>query len=426
MLRTKQVAFKNTTAIEQMKSRQQAQQVQQPVSYQTTAQPVAQRPMQVDYYTTNAIADKKARNKEKWDKAGVICSGALGAGVLIYALISLSNFGANRALAKQQLELLKAQTEAAKKMSEKGADVVGEFDFSKLEFRNLIKDESIFDLRNSKSLHAKVKTFFIDLLEKGKIPEEIAERAGILGEGGTNSVLLLGGSGVGKTEVIKAYAKAAEADYVAIKVSDFANSYVNGTSKNISEMIDALIKRAKENPKKQLVISLDEVDALVKVTLHDTNGEISKNRQSLLTGIDALLEIPNIKLFTSSNANIESLDGAFLRRCGYNFEVPMPDKEQLLEALKFQLRKCKGAFENNGEFFKNNAELDSFLQTLIDRKCAFGDVKNIVKAAEDKYALDMFKTNQPKKKFSVKYLKEVLSNIETTAGEKAAREGSFV
>ena len=90
MLRTKQVAFKNTTAIEQMKSRQQAQQVQQPVSYQTTAQPVAQRPMQVDYYTTNSIADKKARNKERWEKAGVICNGALGAGVLIYALISLS------------------------------------------------------------------------------------------------------------------------------------------------------------------------------------------------------------------------------------------------------------------------------------------------------------------------------------------------
>ena len=300
------------------------------------------------------------------------------------------------------------------------------FNLKNLEFKSLAGDDSIFDLKTSKSLHPKVKKFFNELLEKGKIPEDIAKRAGILGEGGTNSVLLLGGSGVGKTEVIKAYAKAAEADYVAIKVSDFANSYVNGTSKNISEMIDALIKRAKDNPKKQLVISLDEVDALVKVTAHDSSGEIAKNRQSLLTGIDNLLEMPNIKLFTSSNADVGSLDGAFLRRCGYNFEVPMPDKEQLREALKFQLRKCEGAMENDGVFFKDNAELDTLLEELVDRKCAFGDVKNIVKGAKDKYALDMNATGQANKKFSVSYLKEVLDNIQTTAGEKAAIEGSFV
>ena len=302
----------------------------------------------------------------------------------------------------------------------------GEFKISNLEFKNLTNDPSIFNLKETKSLHPKVKKFFMELIEKGEISPEIAKRAGILGEGGTNSVLLLGGSGVGKTEVIKAYAKATGSDYVAIKLSDFSNSYVNGTSKNITEMINALIKRAKENPNKQLVISLDEVDALVKLSTHDTTGEISKNRQSLLTGIDELLELPNIKLFTSSNAKVESLDGAFLRRCGYNFEVPMPDKDQLLEALKFQLRKCEGATEKDGEFFKNNKELDAFIKTLVDRKCAFGDVKNICKAGKDKYALEMAKLNNPRKKFEVKYLKEALDNIETTAGEKALREGSFI
>lgn len=307
-----------------------------------------------------------------------------------------------------------------------GMPEVGAFNMSNLEFKNLSKDENIFDIRTSKSLHKKVKEFFTNLLDKGDVPESIAKRAGTLGEAGTNSVLLLGGSGVGKTEVIKAYAKAADADYVAIKVSDFANQYVNGTSKNITEMIEALIQRAKNNPKKQLVISLDEVDALVKVTVHDSSGEIAKNRQSLLTGLDSLLELPNIKLFTSSNANIKDLDGAFLRRCGYNFEVPMPEKAQLLEALKFQLRKCEGATENSGKFFENNSELDKFLDKLVERKCAFGDIKNISKAAKDFYELDMHKANDPKKKFAVSYLKKALDNIETTAGEKAAREGAFV
>lgn len=309
----------------------------------------------------------------------------------------------------------------------RGGGTPGEFRLSNLEFKNLANDESIFDLMTTKSLHPKVKKFFTDLLKKGKVPEIVSKRAGTLGEAGTNSVLLLGGSGVGKTEIIKAYAKAADADYVAIKLSDFSNSYINGTSKNITEMINALIHRAKENPNRQLVISLDEVDALVKLTAHDTSGEIAKNRQSLLTGMDELLKLKNIKLFTSSNANVASLDGAFLRRCGYNFEVPMPDKTQLLEAMKFQLRKCEGAMENDGAFFKNNKELEDFLQKLVDRRCAFGDVQNICKAAKDKYELVMTDAgNDITKKFEVNYLKEALDTIQTTAGEKAMREGSFV
>ncbi len=357
-----------------------------------------QQPQQDPYIRMMEKQHKEEKKKNFWNKVALFTS--IGAGIAIIASLFLGRRG--------------------------GMQNVGVFEIGNLEFKNLANDETIFNIRTSKSLHPKVRNFFTELLEKGKIPEDIARRAGILGEGGTNSVLMLGGSGVGKTESIKAYAKAAEADYVAIKVSDFANSFVNGTSKNISEMINALIKRAKENPKKELVISLDEVDALVKISTHDTSGEVAKNRQSLLTGIDSLLEQPNIKLFTSSNANIKDLDGAFLRRCGYNFEVPMPDAEQLREALKFQLRKCEGATENGGKFFENNSDLDGFLKELMDRKCAFGDVKNVVKAAKDKYALDMFKTENSKKEFSVSYLKDALKNIETTAGEKAAREGSFV
>jgi len=302
----------------------------------------------------------------------------------------------------------------------------GQFNINNLEFKNLSNDERIFNIKESKSLHPKVKKFFNELLEKGAISEKFAKRAGILGEGGTNSVLLLGNSGVGKTEVIKAYAKAANADYVAIKLSDFSNSYVNGTSQNITEMIKALIKRAKANADKTLVISLDEVDALVKVTAMDTSGEISKNRQSLLTGIDELLALKNVRLFTSSNANIKDLDGAFVRRCGYNFEVPMPDAGQLKEALKFQLRKCEGAMENGGKFFEKNNELDNFLDKLVERKCAFGDVKNIVKAAKDTYALEMSAKNNASLPFKVDYLKEALANIETTAGEMAAASGSAI
>ena len=74
----------------------------------------------------------------------------------------------------------------------------------------------------------------------------------------------------------------------------------------------------------------------------------------------------------------------------------------------------------------NNEIKTPNLDKLVERKCAFGDIKNISKAAKDFYELDMHKANDPKKKFAVSYLKKALDNIETTAGEKAAREGAFV
>ena len=302
-------------------------------------------------------------------------------------------------------------------------DVAG-FKMGNLEFLSFKDNKKIFDLKNSKSLHPDVRKFFTEMAEIESIPENIAKRAGTFGEAGTNSVILFGNSGVGKTELIKAYAKYVDAEYVAISLADFANSYTNGTAINIKAMFDAIAARAKSNPKKQIVVSIDEIDAIIQRATGSGAEELSKNRQSLINSLDKILDIPNIKIFGSSNADIHSLDGATIRRFGHNFTVPMPDKTQLKEALKFQLQGCEGAMENNGKFFEGNAKLDEFLDKLVERKCAFGDIKNIVKSARNSYALDMNRNNKPTKEFSVKYLSDALKNIETTAGEMAERLGT--
>ena len=301
---------------------------------------------------------------------------------------------------------------------------VGEFKMSNLEFKNFKDNKKIFDLKTTKSLHPDVKKFFADMAEMEAIPEEILKHAGIFESGGSKAVILFGNSGVGKSELVKAYAKHVDADYVAISLADFANSFQNGTAINIKEMFNALIARANANPKKQIVVSLDEIDAIIQRATGHSSDELSKNRQSLIMCLDRVLECKNVKLFASSNADILSLDAASVRRFGYNFTVPMPDKGQIKEALKFQLRNCKDSKVADGKFFENNKELDKFIDTLIDRKGAFGDVKNIVEKAGASYALDMHRAGDKITPFKVEYLIDALNNIENTAGEMAAAVGA--
>ena len=301
---------------------------------------------------------------------------------------------------------------------------VGEFKMSNLEFKNFKNNKKIFNLKDSKSLHPDVRKFFTDMAEREAIAENIKKRAGTVGEAGTNAVILFGNSGVGKTELVKAYAKHVDADYVAVSLADFANSYTNGTAINMTKMFNEIATKAKANPKRQIVVSLDEIDAIIQRGGKFASEEVGKNRQSLITSLDKILEIPNIKLFASSNANINSLDPASVRRFGFNFTVPMPNKEQLTEALKFQLKECEGAMENGAKFFENNKKLDEFLEKLIKRECAFGDVKNIVKQAKGVYELEMSRANAPNLGFKVEYLDDALKNIEKTAGEMAKEIGA--
>ena len=51
------------------------------------------------------------------------------------------------------------------------------FDLSNLDIRNLSNDESIGDLKTTKTLSKKVQEFFVDLLESGDIEEKYIKRA---------------------------------------------------------------------------------------------------------------------------------------------------------------------------------------------------------------------------------------------------------
>lgn len=335
--------------------------------------------------------EKEEKNNKFWNKVGILTGIAASAAIIFMAFKGMN---------------------------------VGGFKASNLEFKNFKNDNSIFDLAKSESLHPDVKKYFMDMAEREGLAKDIAKRAGMLGEAGNNALILLGNSGVGKSEIVKAYAKYVDADYVAISLADFANSYVNGTAINIKEMFKTIAERAKKNPNKQIVVSLDEIDAIIKKGGIHASDEVGKNRQSFITCLDEILKIPNIRVFGSTNAEINALDAASVRRLGHNFTVPMPNKNQLKEALKFQLRNCEGAMENNGKFFNNNPQLDAFLDKLIERECAFGDVKNIVKKARESYGLKMHRDNNKTMEFSVDFLSDALKSIQKTAGEMAKETGA--
>lgn len=375
MLRTKQVAFKNTTAIEQMKSRQQAQQVQQPVSYQTTAQPVAQRPMQVDYYTTNSIADKKARNKERWEKAGVIGSCGLGAAMVIMALIGLLNYGNNRQKIAAEMSKLAAETEyyikAAKQtMEEQGKELV----HTKINWQDFKVNKSSVAPLNSKSTNKNLKQKISALVENLKFSSKEHD----LWAGYSDSadiIYLYGHGGTGKTYVTEQFANELDALYACIKYPDLGSPYKDAASMKIANFYEQVKEMALKNKDRKIVICIDEIDALIRKVNDAAHGaeEAGKARSAVLTGFDVLRkECDNVIAFATTNYHPDSglIDPIVKRRINQKIEVGLPDAEQIMGMLELGLKSTNAIPK---DFFKSS-ELKTFVDGLVRDGYSNGEI----------------------------------------------------
>ena len=293
------------------------------------------------------------------------------------------------------------------------------FDLSNLDIRNLSNDESIGNLKTTKTLSKKVQEFFVDLLESGDIEEKYIKRAGLNKKGFPNSSLLLGASGTGKTETVKMLAKADGSEFIIIKLGDFANSFVDGTATNMTKMFYSLDEMFKKNSNKKYTVLFDEADGIAKKleNIPSDKDFLSKNRQSFLTGCDLVMPNKNVRFFAATNVPLNEMDDAVITRFGKNIEFDLPNEDQLIEGLKFHLKDCQGLTEGNFDFFKNKAsEIRALAKKMVSKKYAFRDLQKMTTDAQSIYAKDMHE----KKKdliFDVKYLKEAMDRKGLNAAE---------
>lgn len=173
-----------------------------------------------------------------------------------------------------------------------------------------------------------------------------ADKLNSLGIGISNTLLMYGPPGCGKTKSANYIAQSLKLPLVIARLDSMVSSYLGTTAKNIRN----LFEYAERVP---CVLFLDEFDAIAKAR-DDNNelGELKRVVNSLLQNIDKLSK--NSLLIAATNHE-DLLDKAIWRRFEYKLKIGLPDYKaiQLLIDLFF------------GDFYKVSIKEKEYLSYVL-------------------------------------------------------------
>lgn len=151
-----------------------------------------------------------------------------------------------------------------------------------------------------------------------------ADKLNALGIDVSNTLLLYGPPGCGKTQCAYLIAKELNLPLVIARLDSLISSYLGTTAKNIR----ALFEFAQKMP---CVLFLDEFDAIAKAR-DDSNelGELKRVVNSLLQNVDAM---SNDSLLVAATNHDALLDSAVWRRFEYKMRIEMPDYDGILQMI---------------------------------------------------------------------------------------------
>jgi len=151
-----------------------------------------------------------------------------------------------------------------------------------------------------------------------------ADKLNSLGLGVSNTLLLYGPPGCGKTKCAYLIAKELKLPLVIARLDSLISSYLGTTSKNIR----ILFEFAQKMP---CVLFLDEFDAIAKAR-DDSNelGELKRVVNSLLQNVDAM---SGDSLLLAATNHERLLDTAVWRRFDYKLEIELPDLDAIIKMI---------------------------------------------------------------------------------------------
>lgn len=151
-----------------------------------------------------------------------------------------------------------------------------------------------------------------------------ADKLNSLGIGVSNTLLLYGPPGCGKTKCAYLIAKELQLPLIIARLDSIISSYLGTTAKNIR----TLFEFAQKTP---CVLFLDEFDAIAKAR-DDSNelGELKRVVNSLLQNVDAM---SNDSLLLAATNHENLLDSAVWRRFDYKLEIELPDIESIIKMM---------------------------------------------------------------------------------------------
>lgn len=177
-------------------------------------------------------------------------------------------------------------------------------------------DENTSRVILSKRNEEDIKTFILNYKN--------ADRLNSLGIKISNTLLLYGPPGCGKTQSAYLIARELSLPLVVARLDSLISSFLGTTSKNIRSLFDY----AQKMP---CVLFLDEFDAIAKAR-DDSNelGELKRVVNSLLQNVDALSS--DSLLIAATNHDC-LLDSAVWRRFDYKIKIDYPDKKAIVQLI---------------------------------------------------------------------------------------------
>ncbi len=283
-------------------------------------------------------------------------------------------------------------------------------------FRSLMDDSKIPTLDTCKSLNKNLRTLLENQVAYVKAGAKVQNEAGAPVV--TNRLLLSGLPGTGKSFYAKIYAKTLGAHYKEIKFSDFNGKHVGIHNENLKAEFESIIKKASSNPNEKYVVVFNEIDSVIVSNERIVNSSgifKSEERSIFLNYLDECAEkAPNLTIIGTTNNHIDakSLDGAALSRFKNIYEIPLPEQNELFEALKANLLNVK-----NGEQFiqSNESELLRIAKEMQDRGFSFRDLENVVNSSKNFYLKDIVKDSNST--FKIEYLQKAKDSLGKTDGE---------